>query len=603
MAFKKKSPRTLPHHRVSPSSLTSPITIELMTIDTPFGRCYFKRLRYKGCPPIASGVSKLRSGNFKHPDQLIDMHRDNTIRELYGVFSEWPANTTTYNRFRCLCIYVATLDAVDRPLSFSSENVIWYSKELQRLQKLSKSQGGIANSTAFQRKAILGTILKAIGQPQRAAQLPSFSTNKHKPHPTLDDDSFADVGKFMIRGYEKYIKFLQAGIVPTMCPLFDRERLVEQGLSECEIGIVSSASVRRVAPGNGDWRNQLVRLALLLTSMFTGMNTTPLYGLRRRDVLFKKGAGNNYELESVKNRAGGQRQTNALGFTKFSKEFLEKWLLATEHWASTPDTLVFPRFTKSGDQVAWGRNGVSPQTLINKVFTQHCMPKVTASIFRKTRSAQLMRVINDIHEVAEANNNSVETTARDYLYGVQEQHDQANASAFEAQAKLAKGMEKQLVLNEAIWKCKDPLTELEYLQFEHKRPNKTRTGLGCVQPLVDKVAKQRTKYRHINPELDTCIDFLDCFDCPSHALVAEVDDIWMMLSFRDTLREVQTRPAYNSTPSEKFTATGHKTEVILSKLRAKAPDSFRNAEIMNREAPHPLYDDDEAIDDLLRIYG
>ncbi|TVP14809.1 hypothetical protein [Shewanella sp. KCT] len=602
MAFKKKSARKLPKSNTPIANPVRPMSIEAMVIATDGGgKCYFKRLKYKGCPLVLGGRDPLKSEKFCPSEQLVDMQRDEIIRELYELIREWPANRTTKGYFDSLCKYTAALDAVGRPLNFSANNVMWYGGELQRLIKLSKAQGGIKPATANSRKQAIRAILRAKGEHLLIKQMPKFA-RESTPFQTLDDDGFTRIGRFLNRGYQGYMAHLLAGTSPTICPMHDHSRLLELKLNKRQLGNEVNAAKKRVAPLQGDWRNQLVRLALLLTHMLTGINPTPLYHLRRCDVRFKKGAGDCYYIETIKNRAGGQRQDNELGFTKFSKDFFENWLSATEKWSDDPKAPVFPLFLQS-KLVAWGTNGKPPQTTINKVLLRYGLPKISASVFRKTRSAQLMRVLNDVYEVADANNNSIQITARDYLYGVQEQHDLVNAGAMEALVKLARGMDKQQVLAEAAWQCKDPLTELEYLKYRHKRPNKTRTGLGCEQPLVDKVAKQRTKYRHINPDLNLCIDFLDCFDCPAHGLVAEVDDIWMMLSFRDTLREVLQRPAYNSYPSEKFSVTENKTELILEKLRAKAPGAYNEAEKMNREAPHPLYSDDEAIDDLMRIYG
>lgn len=611
MAFKKKSKRKLPQSVAPTPKPATPMSVKAMVIENPDGNLYFERLKYKGCPAYVFQGAVGCKPELPNNEMLVDMQRDDSIRELYDIFNEYPANSTTRTRFRDLCAYVSALDGAQPPrqLDFSSANVRWYGQELERLVKLSKDQGGIAEGTAANKRLSLATILRSKGQHSLANQLPSFNgKNGRVPHKTLSDDDFVIAGKFLFRGYKGYIQHIQAGTTPDICPLFERERLVQLGLSRKQIGNASSGAKLRVSPRLGDWRNTAVSVAMMLTSMFTGINPTPMYKLRRRDVQFKKGAGDHYSLESVKDRAGagGQKQENALGFTRLSKEFLERWLDATEQcegWPSDPDDVVFPRFSGNGGVTLWGINARSPQELINPILVRHHLPKVTASIFRKTRSSQLMRVLNDVRAVADANNNEVATTSREYLHGVQDQHDLANAGAFEVQAKMAKGMDKKQALDEAVWKCKDPLTDLEYLKYKNKRPNKTKTGLGCDGPLADKVARQKREFRDVNPDLDVCIDFLGCFDCSQHALIAETDDIWMMLSFRDTLREVLERPAYNSVPSLRFSETESKVEVILGKLRAKAPEAYREAEKLNSEASHPLYDDCDAIDDLLRIYG
>lgn len=601
MAFKKVSKRKLPKNNVLASNQPTPISIDSMIISTPTGTCYFKRLKYKGCPNTITIGNNYISREFKFLDELIDMQRDDEIRKLYSIFSDWPANASTRNYFYYLCEYIRALDAADRTLNFLEDNVLWYSKELERLMKLEKKQGGISSGSAKNKKSILIKILRSQGKHSLARQLPSTPTRDRSPHPTLDDSNFTAIGKFLHKGYRGYMTVLQTGIPLPICPLFDQNHLVKLNISKDRLTSEKISATLRANPPKGDWRNLLVRIAILLTFMFTGVNAKPLFLLRRCDVKFKKGAGNHYELESVKHRSGEQRQTNELGFTRYSKDFFESWLLATEHWSNDKNALVFPRFRENGEVTSWGN--VSPQAPINKVLVIYGLPKVTSSIFRKTRAQMLMRVLNDVHAVADANNNSIETTSKDYLHGTQAQHDLSNAGASDALFKLTQGMDKSQVIADFKEHCKDPLTELEFLKVKQGHPNITRTGLCCWKPSAEKVAKEKIKYRNVNPTLSTCIDFLDCFDCPSHALVAEADNIWMMLSFYDSLRQVMTRPAYNCTPSDKLNYIEIKTLFILSKLKEKAPKAYHDAEELNKSTPHPLYDDDNSIDDLLRIYG
>lgn len=602
MAFKKVSGRRLPQNNVQEPNQTTQISINAMIIYTPKGTCYFQRIKYKGCPNTIHDGIDFKIRRFKSLDPIIDMQRDDEIRKLYGVFCEWPSNTTTCSRFYCLCHYVRALDAAGRTFNLLEDNVLWYGNELLRLMKLDSRQGGISAGSAQNKKIALSMILKAQGHNHLARQLPSIPTPDKNPHPTLDDDNFTAIGKFLFKGYQGYMAALQEGISPTICPLFDYERLIELKNSEAEIKSQIKKAKMRARPMNGDWRNSLIRIAILLTYMFTGINATPLLLLKRCDVRFKKCAGDHYVMTSIKHRAGGQKQENEIGFTHFSKAFIDSWLVATEHWSIEPDALVFPRFLVNGQMSSWVKSSSPPHSTINTVLVSHGLKKVTSSIFRKTRSQMLMRVLNDVYAVASANNNSIGSTKKDYLYGVKEQHDIANTGASIALFKLSQGMEKSQVIADFEANCKDPLTALEVLKDKQRQPNITRTGLLCWQPLAEKVAKEKIKYRNINPNLDVCIDFLDCFNCPSHGLVAEVDNIWMMLSFHDTLRQVLARPAYNSIPSEKFLLTEAKTEIILSKLRSKDPKAYSEAEALNRITPHPLYDDDDSIDDILRIY-
>jgi len=599
MAFKKISNRKLPKSNIIDSQPPMPISIEMMVIGTTKGNCNFIRLKYKGCPNTHSyGPKRIRM--FKPSQLLIDMQRDEEIRKVYLIFSEWPKNSTLYSNFNYLTYYVRILDAAGINFNFSEETILWFAKELNRLMKLDKSQGGLSTTTAERIKSSISNILKSSGKSYLARLLPTISKNNSSPETSLDDDSFTAVGKFLHRGYCGYMATIMEGVPPVICPLFDKQRLIELNLSSKEIEHESKLAKRRVKLSNGDWRNSLVRIAILLTYMFTGINPTPLFLLKRRDVTFKKSAGDHYTLNTIKNRAAGQKQTNELGFTNYSKSFFESWLLSTEHWSDDPDRPVFPYFTSRGDVTTWYK-ALAPQQSINKILVAHGLPRVHSRIFRQTRSQMLMRTLNDIYEVADANNNSIATTIKHYINGVQAHHELANASASIALFRLSKGEDKSVIIADFEANGKDPLTHLEHLKYK-QQPVVTQTGLCCLQPLEDKISKERVKYRNINPDLDICIDFLECFNCPSHAVVAEVENIWMMLSFYDSLRQAMSRPAYNSLPSEKFHRIEHKTKIILDKLRDAAPDYYHQAIDLNRSMPHPLYDDSDSIDDILRFY-
>lgn len=99
-----------------------------------------------------------------------------------------------------------------------------------------------------------------------------------------------------------------------------------------------------------------------------------------------------------------------------------------------------------------------------------------------------------------------------------------------------------------------------------------------------------------------CVDFLSCFSCEYHALIAEVDDIWLILSFKDTVIESLDRPSFNSAPTEKFNNVLTAVNYALSRLEEKAPDNFKLAVLKNNNSPHPLYNEDSSIDDLIEVY-
>ena len=74
----KRKPITPSIGTLSSKAKVDPIRIEDLVIYIPgYSNCHFKRLRYKGCPTLTS------QKEFAHGVKLIEMNRDNLIRDLY----------------------------------------------------------------------------------------------------------------------------------------------------------------------------------------------------------------------------------------------------------------------------------------------------------------------------------------------------------------------------------------------------------------------------------------------------------------------------------------------------------------------------------------
>ncbi|NMU18478.1 hypothetical protein HKA97_00590, partial [Vibrio parahaemolyticus] len=99
-----------------------------------------------------------------------------------------------------------------------------------------------------------------------------------------------------------------------------------------------------------------------------------------------------------------------------------------------------------------------------------------------------------------------------------------------------------------------------------------------------------------------CTDFLGCFECEYHRLVSEVEDIWLMMSFNDTLQQMKDYPAINSLPTDKFHKLCNTIESILTRFKAVSPDNYAQAQEKHSESPHPLYSDGYSLMDLLEAF-
>ncbi|HCG8509592.1 hypothetical protein ACEV8G_01310 [Vibrio parahaemolyticus] len=588
----------------SPQSNLLPLSVDQMEIiiNSTDRVLYFKRLKYYGCPRIQT----TKGGKiFSVKDsELKNMNRDGIIRDIYKVLSETDRTEYIYGIFSGITSFFKWCDEFEMDVNFEDETLIAFGEYLSKSVSLKK----IKNGTAGNRRDALAFVLKGLGMTYKTRLLPAFGDNvDKKPHSSLTENELKQIGTVLFYAYRKYTTAYLAGEKPKMCPFY--EYAIDKGdyiVGSSRELTLKEAKHKTSGLADNYWINRMIACAAAITFMLTGLNGTPLYNVRRKDVTFKKGSGDNYVIGSLKARANYRDQTNDIGFTKRAKEFMETWLMVSHQLAPQPSDLMFPYFKRTGEVIAFGMSGNStPLTLLKSQLQRIGCIDPTASQFRKTRSNILMRVVNDVIMVAHANNQTVETAQKDYLHGIEEAHQISLAGAFMAQAEMAKGVDKKKAI-EDVYKFKDPMSDFDYKKLKKgKEPNKTLTGVRCEEPLGLRAKKSLKKYNNLNLESnqDICIDFLDCFECDSHVLIAETDDIWLMLSFRDSIDESLARPSLNSTPSSKLSKVISTVESILKRFEEVAPDNYKTAVENNKISPHPLYTDEDSIYDLLGVYS
>lgn len=598
MAFqKKKNRKSLPlaSGMADLKSNITPISMDAMVLSFGGRPAYFKRLNYFGCPAPLTG----KKG--KMPESKVDMNRREFVADMYGLFSGFNLDSQTgYTNFRQLTYYINALDNHGRRIDFSEDNILWY-MEHKRSQYL---KGDIAKGSLGVARKFLSVLLVAMGDVALARKLPSIKkvSESAVPHKTLSDDDLVATGKKLMISYMAYSRIVLSGKTPSICPLFDAVELSSKGFTEDEISAFEFTAKMRVF--NGDWRNLVTRLAFMIVSLWTGANLTPLGKLTRGDAIFKKGDGDNYEFDSVKARALYAEQKLGFGFVKRTKLFIENWLLVSDTFTSDKDAPLFPFFGNHGELNPGSCIYLNPHRAINNAIVPYGYPRINTSVLRKTRSSILLRAFGDIFVVADANRSSPETAAKSYLYGVEATHQIQLAGAFIAQESIAFGVSKKLAIENATYKFKDPLTEAEWLAKKKKIPNKTPTGMRCQDPFGERAKQSLIPVRDLHSsDTGACVDFLGCFGCEHHGLIAEKDDIWLMMSFRDSIIDTMSRPSLNSLPSTKLEKTLNTVGEIMKRFEQKAPAEYRAALELNKESSHPLYNDESALEDLLEVYA
>jgi integrase len=592
-----------------------PLRIEDMVISrTGAGKLYFVRLKYKGCPTLSNSFHAKHC--FKEGTVLIDMNRDAFIRELYSLLNEITTQSCCIY-FRRLVSYVQWLDDNDVVVinedytkwTLSDDYMTWCAAQVKLGQMTKKNWANRKNSISW--------LLRAQGRKRDADNLPSIKgINKETtPHKSLDLKSeFKPVVKALFRAYKQLLKHFNENTTPERHPLWDKElsdiEAVRKGLKGRELA-AHRAAFKKVLTGAHP-KNHIVRIAMLICYMFTGINTKPLASLKISDVTFKEVNGGKYLLNSVKGRAGWQDQDNSLGFTKRAKEYIESWLkVATKMADNDPDAPLFPFFYMNGEVNFYSKVTGNPQQNVNRLLKRLGLSTVTPSRFRKTKLDAIFKITEDLYIVSMSANSDIKTIKRSYLHGTESEHQNNLGASMHAQFNITKGKDIDSATSEAKFKFADVLDDYEYQRLrkgeDRSHESRTPTGTRCNDnrkgsaAIIDKLLKQEG----IEQDADevACTDFLACWGCSEHALVADVTGIWLMLSFKETLQQLKQTPAVNSMPEKKFTNLFMGIESVLERFKEKSLKNYQQAEDKLKDSPHPLYSTIYSLNDLLETFS
>ncbi|WP_212756445.1 hypothetical protein [Vibrio sp. 3-2(1)] len=302
----------------------------------------------------------------------------------------------------------------------------------------------------------------------------------------------------------------------------------------------------------------------------------------------------------------------SLGFHRKAQEFFHQWLeISKELQKDSGTDWLFPYFRKSGDIQGMIEAGQStPQKVINTYTKKLGLAHVTPSKLRQTKIDTLMKVTQDIWLVSMSANNSIEVIGANYSDGNEGDHTGSLAANGEALYDFAKN---NTAPHEAATKAKfnyaNVLDDYDYKRLrEEERANDTQTPLGvrCKDSSQGAAARIKIHLEKLGvgqqKKEELCTDFLGCFDCPYHRLVSEVEDIWLMLSFNDTLQQMKDYQSVNSLPTDKYYKLCNTIEAILEDFKQIAPDNYTKAQERHSEGPHPLYSNGYSLIDLLETF-
>lgn len=594
---------------VAPLASIEPLAIKDMILKADGASAsYFKRLKYKGCPVLS------KKGELQEPTRYIDMKRDVFVREIYRLLKP-NYNVTSSNYFNCLIGYIRWVDSDDNTVTvekndyFNNELINAYMKHWAVRVKTNKgTKGAWCNA-----RKVLSFFLKKLNRASDAKKLPSIPGVKAatKGHKSLHVESeLKPTLKALMRGFNGLVAHFEKGTKPEINPIFDETLFNKQAellsLSTCSRGSRRSAFKKCLRV---NWQNQLTRQACMICFSFTGMNFTPMLTLERQDVTFKAVQGNCFLLDSVKGRAANKEIDNGIGFSKHAKEFIERWLnLSAKITGDTPEAPLFPYIKEDGEITTFIKAGIGPQTQVNNLLRHLGLAELTSSITRKTKLATLMQVTEDVYLVSISGNSSIKTIKRTYSSGSEKDHQGNLAASMDATYDIAKGKTVVEAVSDAKAQYIDVLSEYDYKKVREKEgvtdEATTLVGGRCQNPTKetrdDKILKK--KGIKMPAEENRCTNFLECFECPFHKLVAAVSDIWLMFSFRETLDEMLQIPAVNSMPKADYDKICVSVDSALVRLKEKSTKNYEEAQEKMKLDSHPLYSTAYSLTDLLEIF-
>ncbi|EGQ8650684.1 hypothetical protein ACUT7J_003373 [Vibrio cholerae] len=595
------------------SASVIPLRFEDMVLDSGNGlKAYTHRLRYRHVPT----VGQIKSGNG------VLANRDNLVKDIHQRLNPLPKNKTKQGYFSGLVNYFQYLDGIDcQDALFSNATMINCIKHFNKLR-----EKGEQVSIAQQIKCSLSFLLKQWNRESDLKMLPEVAAPPLVANKAFHvETELKPLSKVLVKGALTFQEAIEKNELLDLHPFFDEERFNEQakrhGWTLHQMGTKKHGFKKCMKPTPPNLKesplplkklnrqifyNQASRNWFFVFSMLTGMNTSVLANVQHKDVLFKSIGSGRFVFGGEKFRAGYKGVDNSVGFSLRTKELITRWLKSSKVMYQSLDIPLSeelplcPFFSISGEVRTFNAHG-SNASYINAQLEKITGLQVTASRFRATKSDVLMRVTEDIFLVSQGLNNTVNVVAKRYSSGVQADHDNNLNATFGALSAAAKGEEIGKAIENAKAMRSDILSDYDYKKLRHRESKEqplmtTPSGIKCAGATPEKLAAEarRMKQLGIDSSKDTgrCTDFLACFDCDSHKLVASEDDIWLMLSFLEQIEDLKEMVSSNSTPKKEYFVVEGILKKVLVRLKQKAPKNYAKAKQMVSDGNyHPLYQD------------
>ncbi|WP_082960730.1 hypothetical protein [Photobacterium phosphoreum] len=226
MAGKRKAIKVVTKPK---TASVEPLSIDDMCIESSRGAKFrFKRLRYRGVPSLVAGGDK--KGEFKNPDELVFVNRDEFIREVYRLKSTGSTESHHTHIANGLVAYLKYLDEFEpQALPLANDNMERCIKHFHNLR--------LNGVTPFKSKAIRGGlayILKQLGRESDARNLPGVADLEASgKQGALDiETELKPIGRILTKGYRALIQHIKNDTHPDIHPFFDEPLLNEMNAKQ-----------------------------------------------------------------------------------------------------------------------------------------------------------------------------------------------------------------------------------------------------------------------------------------------------------------------------------------------------------------------------------
>lgn len=573
-------------------------------------RSYLNRLCYVNVPTI----KQIASGN------EVLANRDNIVRTIFETLQPLPDSKSKESYFTGLVDYFRYIDAKKyRGNIFDNEVMQICLKHFNRLrnkgQYISKASNIKLSLSFFLRQWNREADLKTL--PEVPALAPSSGQAFHV------ETELKSLSRILIMGALAFRTAIEKKEYPDIHPFFDEKSFLElaqskgwskrkisykkRGFKDCMrsvSGTIKDSPLSLERLNQQVFYNHASRNWFFVFSMMTGMNKSVLAQVRYGDVAFKNIGNGRFVFDGEKLRAGFKDLDNAVGFSKRTKELINGWLTVSKVMYQSlgipisSDLPLCPFFNRYGEVLTFDADSAKIG-YINAQLEKVTGLRVTTKRFRATKSDVLMRVTEDMFLVSQGLNNTVNVVAKRYSSGVQADHDNNLNATFSALNAISKGEGIGKAIENAKVMHSDILSDYDYKNLRNggnqsKPLMTTPSGIKCSGATPEKLIAEarRMKKLGIDFSKDTgrCTDFIGCFDCDRHKLVASENDIWLMLSFLEQIEGLKEMVASNSVPKEEYFWVEGVLKKALVRLKNKAPKNYESAKCkMENGNYHPLY--------------